>query len=56
MKEPGDDWGILLVASILAILLPWWVFVLLPFVPCFSCCWSVVSFGGSEAGGRDEIA
>ncbi len=29
----GEDWGILFVAIILAILLPWWVFVLLPFVP-----------------------
>ena len=32
-KMAGDDRGILLVAIVLAILLPWWVFVLLPFVP-----------------------
>ncbi len=32
-KMGGKDWGVLLVAIVLAILLPWWVFVLLPFVP-----------------------
>ena len=32
-KMAGDDWGVLLAAIILAVLLPWWVFVLLPFVP-----------------------
>ena len=29
MKASGDDWGVLLVGIVLAILLPWWVFVLL---------------------------
>jgi hypothetical protein len=33
MKMRGEDWGILLVAIILSILLPWWAFALLPFVP-----------------------
>jgi hypothetical protein len=33
IKASGDDWGILLVAIILAILLPWWMFVSLPFMP-----------------------
>ena len=33
MKMQGEDWWILLVAIIMATLLPWWVFVLLPFLP-----------------------
>ena len=33
MSAKGDDWAILLVSIILAILLPWWVIVLLPLLP-----------------------
>jgi hypothetical protein len=33
MKMQGDDWLILLISIILAILLPWWVIVLVPIIP-----------------------
>jgi hypothetical protein len=33
MKMEKDDWVILLDAIILAILLPWWVFLFIPFLP-----------------------
>jgi hypothetical protein len=33
MKMQGDNWLILLISIILAILLPWWVIVLIPFLP-----------------------
>jgi hypothetical protein len=33
MKMRGDAWLILLVSIILAILLPWWVIVLVPLLP-----------------------
>jgi hypothetical protein len=33
MSAKGDDWVILCVFTILAILLPWWAIVLLPLLP-----------------------
>lgn len=33
MRMDKDDWVILLVFIILAILLPWWVLLLIPFLP-----------------------
>lgn len=33
MKMRGEDWGVLLVAIVLAILVPWWVIMLAPIVP-----------------------
>jgi hypothetical protein len=45
MKRRGGDWQILLVSVILAILLPWWVIVLIPFAPVLLImlvCWRVL--------------
>jgi hypothetical protein len=33
VKLQREDWWILIVSLVLAILLPWWVVVLLPFLP-----------------------
>lgn len=33
MNAKGDDWAILLVTIILALLLPWWAILLLPLFP-----------------------
>jgi hypothetical protein len=45
MKMRGGDWQILLVSIILAILLPWWVIVLIPLAPVLLImlmCWLVL--------------
>ncbi len=38
-----DDWIALLVAIILAILLPWWIMVLIPFLPLI-LLWLICAF------------
>jgi hypothetical protein len=45
-KLTEDDWYILLVSVILALILPGWVFLLLPFAPLIF----IVVFGGIIVG------